>query len=196
MSEYRETRTVIEDVPIKRARPVVETQYDSVVHHESRGMSGGEVAALVLAAIAAAVVITMLILNNQQRETEDQLALERARAATAQEQQPSPPAPQQPVIVMPPSQAQPQAVPVPVPAPSQAPPSTAPTNTEVELDLASKFLDDPELRSQSIDAKFSGGTAVLSGRVTSEELKARAENIAKTVKGVRNVLNNITVQSN
>ena len=76
MSEYRETRTVVEEVPIKRARPVVETQYDSV-RHETRGMSGGAIAALVLAVIAAAIVITMLILNSQQRDTEDQLALER-----------------------------------------------------------------------------------------------------------------------
>lgn len=195
MSEYRETRTVVEDVPIQRARPVVETQYDSVVH-ESRGMSGGAVAALVLAAIAAAVVITMMVLNSQQRETEDQLAFERARAAAAQEPQqpqPSQPTPQQPVIVMP---SQPQAVPVPVPAPSQAAPSSAPTSTEVELEITSKLLDDQELRSQSIDVKVSAGIAVLSGRVSSDELKTRAESIAKAIKGVRSVINNISVQSN
>ena len=194
MSEYRETRRVVEDDSIKRARPVVETQYDSVVH-ESRGMSGGAVAALVLAGIAAAVVITMLILNSQQRDTEDELAQERARTAAAQQQQPSQPSPQQPVIVVPPSQ--PSAVPVPVPAPSQAAPSTtAPTSTEIELDITSKLLDDQDLRSQSIDVKVSGGTAVLSGRVSNEDLKSRAEKIAKTVKGVRSVINNISVKSN
>ncbi|MEK6409005.1 MAG: BON domain-containing protein [Acidobacteriota bacterium] len=197
MSEYRETRTVVEDVPIKRARPVVETQYDSVVR-ESRGMSGGAIAALVLAAIAAAVVITMLILNSQQRDSEDQLAQERARTAAAQQQQPqqpSQPSPQQPVIVMPQSQPAPAPVVVPVPAPSQAPSATAPTSTEVEVDITSKLLDDQDLRSQSIDVKVNGGTAVLSGRVPNEELKSRAETIARTVKGVRSVTNNITVQS-
>lgn len=198
MSEHRETRTVVEDVPIKRARPVVETQYDSVVH-ESRGMSGGAIAALVLAAIAAAVVITMLILNSQQRDSEDELAQERARTAAAQQQQPQPsqPSPQQPVIVMPPSQPAVVPVPVPVPAPSQiAPATTAPTSTEVEVDITSKLLDDSDLRSQSVDVKVSGGTAVLSGRVSNEELKTRAERIARTVKGVRSVINNISVQSN
>ena len=196
MSEYRETRTVVEDVPIKRARPVVETQYDSVVH-ESRGMSGGAIAALVLAAIAAAVAITMLILSGQQRDSEAELAQERARTAAAlqQQQQPSQPSPQQPVIVMPSSQ--PAAVPVPVPAPAQQAPTTqTPTSAEVELDITSKFLDDQDLRSQSIDVKVSGGTAVLSGRVSNEELKTRAEKIARTVKGVRSVINNISVQSN
>src|SRR5204862_3233040 len=84
MSDYSERRTIVEETPIKRARPVVETQYDSVVREE-RGMSGGAVAALVLAAIAAAVVITLLIMNNQQKATDDELAQERARSAAAQQ---------------------------------------------------------------------------------------------------------------
>lgn len=193
MSEYRETRTVVEDVPIKRARPVVETQYDSVVH-ESRGMSGGAIAALVLAGIAAAILITVLILNSQERANEDQLALERSRTAAAQQQQPSQPQPQQPVIVMPSSP--PAQVPVPVPAPSAVPSTTAPTSTEVEVDITSKFLDDQDLRSQSIDVKVNGGVAVLSGHVPNEELKTRAEKITRTVKGVKNVLNNLSVQPN
>jgi hypothetical protein len=196
MSEYRETRTVVEETPIKRARPVVESQYDTVVH-ESNGMSNGAVVAIVLAAIAAAVVVTILILNSQ-RQTEDQLALERARADAAQQQPPQAPqpTPQQPVIVLPPS-SQPTPVPVPVPTPSTPAPSvTAPTSTEIELDISSKLLDDQDLRAQSIDVKVSGGTAVLSGQVSNDELKTRAERIAKTVKGVRGVINNITVKSN
>lgn len=195
MSEYRETRRVVEDAPIKRARPVVETQYDSVVH-ESRGLSGGAVVALVLAGIAAAILITMMILNSQQRESEDQLALERARMAEAQQQQPSQPAPQQPVIVLPSSQQPATQVPVPVPAPSPGASATAPTSTEVELNITSRLLDDQELRSQSIDVKFSEGTAVLSGRVSTDELKTRAEKITRAIKGVRSVINNISVQSN
>lgn len=191
MSEYRETRTVVEEDPIKRARPVVETQYDSVVREE-RGMSGGAVAALVLAAIAAAVVITMLILNSQQQKSDDELAQERARMAATQQtpaQQPQQP----PVIVMP--QSQPSAVPVPVPtqpAPAAAP--TAPTSTEMEIDINSKLLDDQDLRSTSIDVKVSGGTAILSGRVANDAQKDRAEKLVRTVKGVRSVINNIVVK--
>ena len=198
MSEYTERRTVVEEPTIKRAQPVVETQYDSVVH-ERRGMSGGAVAALVLAAIAAAVVITMLIISNQQNTTEDQLAQERARNAAAQQattQQPAQPSQQPPVIVMPPSQ--PSTVPVPVPTPSQPAPAvtpTAPSSTELEVDVNSKLLDDQDLRSASIDVKVSGNTAVLSGQVPSEELKSRAARIAKTVKGIRSVINNIQVKA-
>jgi hypothetical protein len=189
VSEYTEKRTVVENVPV--GRPVVETQYDSVVH-ERPGMSGGAVAALVLAAIAAAIVITMLILNNQQQNTEDELAQQRARDAAAQ-QPPQQQQPQQPVIVTVP-QSQPATVPVPVPSQS-APAAAAPTATEIEIDVTSKLLDDPELRSHPVDVKVSGGTATLSGNVPSEALKMRAEKLAGTVKGVRSVINHLTVQS-
>ena len=193
MSDYSERRTVVEDIPIKRARPVVGSQYDSVVH-EHRGMSGGAVAALVLAAIAAAVAITMLVLNSQQKNNDDQLAQERARAAAAQQataQQPAQPAQQTPVLVMPSS-------PTPtVPAPAVTPPATseaAPSSAQVEIDVTSKVLDDSELRGYSINVKVAGRTAILSGQVPSDELKERAGNIANAVKGVGRVINNITVQ--
>lgn len=198
MSEYRETRTTVEEVPINRARPAVETQYDSVVSEE-RGMSGGAIAALVLAAIAAAVVITMLIVSSQQTKTEDQLAQERAKTAAAQQatsQQPSQSSqPQQAPIIVMPSQPQPAPVQqVPVPAPAATP--TAPTSTELEVDISAKLLDDQDLRSSSIDVKVSGGTAMLSGRVPTDDLKSRAEKLARTVKGIRSVINNIEVKSN
>lgn len=197
MSEYRETKRTVEE-PIKRARPVVETQYDSVVS-EDRGMSGGAVAALVLAAIAAAVVITLLIVNNQQRNTEDELAQERARTAAAQQatsQQPSQPS-QPSVIVVPSQPSSVQQVPVPVPSqPAPAATPSTPSSTELEVDVNSKLLDDPDLRSSSIDVKVTGGTAMLSGRVPTEELKTRAEKLARTVKGIRSVINSIEVKSN
>jgi len=194
MSEYTEKRTVVEDVPIKRARPVGETQYDSVVREE-RGMSGGAITALVLAAIAAAVVITMLVMNNQQRNSDEELAQERARNAAAQQAQAQQPSQQPPVLVVP--QSQPSTVPVPVPVPSQPAPSTsatAPTSTELEIDINSKLLDDQDLRSYPIDVKVTGGTAMLRGHVPNDELKTRAEKLARTVKGVRSVINSIVVK--
>lgn len=191
MSEYREKRTIIEDAPFA-SRPVVETQYDSVVR-ERPAMSGGAIAALVVAAIAAAVVITMLILNNQQNNTEDQLALERARTAAA-EQPPSQPPQQAPVIVMP--QSQPAQVPVPYPVPAQSPPAeTAPSSASIEMDVSAKLLNDPDLRSPSVDVKVAvmAGTVTLRGQVPTEELKTRAERLARTANGVRNVVNDLVV---
>jgi BON domain len=194
MSEYREKRTVIEEVPIG-GRPVVQAQYDSVVN-ERTGMSGGAVAALVVAAITAAVVIAMLIFNSQQQDNDDQLAQERARTAAAQQQQPGQPSQQQPVIVTVPS-SQPALVPVPypVPAPSQsAATETAPSSTQIEIDVNSTLLNDQELRSVLVDVKVSGGIATLSGRVPNDDLKTRAEKLAMTVRGVRGTINNIIVQ--
>ncbi len=192
MSEYTDKRTVVEDVAIKRARPVVETQYDSVVR-EQRGMSGGAITALVLAAIAAAVVITMLIMNNQQRNSDEELAQERARNAAAQQAQAQQPSQQPPVLVVP--QSQPSTVPVPVPSqPAPSTTATAPTSTELEIDINSKFLDDQDLRSYPIDVKVTGGTAMLSGHVPNDELRTRAEKLARTVKGIRSVTNNIVVK--
>ena len=195
MSEYREKRTVIEGAPIA-SRPVVETRYDSVVR-DRPAMSGGAIAALVLAAIAAAVVITMLILNSQQSTTEDQLAQERARAAAA-EQTPASQPQQQPVIVMPHMpQSQPATVPVPYPVPSQSVPAeSAPSSASIEMDVSAKLLNDPDLRSPSVDVKVAvmAGTVTLRGHVPTEELKTRAERLARTANGVRNVVNDLVVE--
>lgn len=197
MSEYREKRTVVEDVPVG-SRPVVETRYDSVVN-ERRGMSGVAVAALVVAAITAAVVITMLIINSQQRTStsDEELAQERARTAAAQ-QTPAQPAQQQPVIVnMPPSQPAIVPVPYPVPGPSQPAPidaKPATSSASVEVDVTSLLQNDEELRPYTIDVKVTGGTAILSGHVPDEDLKKRAEKLAKTVKGVQSIINDIAVR--
>ena len=192
MSEYREKRTVVQEVPGRR--PVVESQYDSSVVHERRGMSGTAVAALIIAVIAAAVVITMLIINNQQRTSDEQLAQERARTATAQQPvQTAPQSQQQPPVIVTIPQSQPAVVPPPPPMQPAAAPAPR-TSTEVEIDVTSKLLDDSELHSYPIDVKVSGGTATLSGQVPSNDLKIRAGKLARSVKGVGSVVNNIVVQ--
>jgi Predicted periplasmic or secreted lipoprotein len=200
MAQIRETHTVVDDVPVER-RTVIEDDYPPVVY-ERRGLSGGAIAALVIAGIAIAVLITLLIMNNQQRDHEQELAMERARADAAQRAaaQPSttqPPAAQPPVVVMQPSQPSPPTV---VTVPSQSAPATTPSTSStssvsVEVDVTTKMLDDSDLRTHPIDVKVDNGTATLSGELPSEELKAKAEKVALSVKGVRRVKNNITVKS-
>lgn len=193
MSEYREERTVVQDVPVGN-RPLVETRYDSVVD-ERRGMSGVAVAALVVAAITAAVVITLLIINSQQRNSDEVLAQERARTAAAQQAA----AQQQPVIVTVPS-SQPAILPVPYPVAGPAqPPSidvrTAPSSASVEIDVTSRLQNDEELRPYAIFVKVIGGTATLSGYVPDEDLRKRAEKLTGKVKGVQSVINDIALRS-
>ena len=190
MNEYSEKQTVIRDVPGGR-KPVVERQYDSVVT-ESRPTSGVAIAALVIAAVAAAIVVTIMILNYQQNDRDQQLAQERDRMAPTQQQQPPPqPGQQAPVIIVP----QQPGVPAPT-APAQVAPveSSAPSSIDVEIAITSKLLDDLELASYPVDVKVKAGTATLSGTLPNEGLKARAEKVAKSVKGVRDVKNNIVVQ--
>lgn len=193
MDEFQEKRKIVQAVPV--SHPASESEYRSVVH-ERRGYSGVAVAALVIAAIAAAIVVTMVIMNNQQRDRDDELARERAQAANVEPQQQ--PSQQPPIVVMPPSSSAPAQVPVPTPVPS--PPQAAPapaarSSAEIEADVASRLLGDSELRSHPIDVKVSGGIATLSGTVPSEALKSRAERIARRIKGVESVINNIDVQN-
>jgi hypothetical protein len=194
MDEIREKRTVIHDQP-GDGRPVIESQYDRV-NIEPRGMSGAAIAAMIIGAVLVAMFITWLIINNQQNE---ELAMEReraliaernaAQAQTAQQQQ----QPQQPIVVMP--QSQPSTVPVPVPVPVPAEPTTTtPSNTSIEIDVNRKLLDDRQLSPYPITVKVENGTATLEGSVPTEELKTRAEKVTSTIKGVRGIINNITVR--
>ena len=192
MNEYSEKRTVSRAVPIG-SRPIVEQQYDSVVT-EHQPTSGIAIAALVIAAVAAAVVITIMIMNNQQSGRDQELALERERAAATQlpPQQSQQPSQQAPIIVMPQSGAPGQ-----TPVPSQAAPpaeATAPSSIDIEIAVTSKMLDDQELKTYPIDVKLNAGTVTLSGNLPTEGLRDRAERVAKTVKGVRDVTNKIIVQ--
>ena len=200
MAEIRERQTVIDGVPVDR-RTVIEEDHPPVVYAQ-RGLSGGAIAALVIAGIAVAILITMLILNNQQQNRDQELAIERARAEAAEraaaQAQSAPQQSQPPVVVVPP--AQPPAIPIPAPMPSQSAPATAPSSSStssvsLEVDVNTKLLEDPDLLSHPINVKVENGTATLSGELPSEDLKARAEKIAISVKGIRRVRNNITVKA-
>ena len=200
MAEIKENRTVIQDYPGAGQR-VVEHEYDQVVH-ERRGPSGGAIAAMVIGAMVAAIVITLIIVNSRDQEFENQLAIERERALAAERsaaQNSSPQAQQPNVVVVPQPQPSTIPVPVPVPVPSPAPSADAsstskPTATSIEVDVNSKFLDDTELSVYPIQVKFADGAVTLSGEVPKEALKAKAEKVAATVKGVQRVINNITVR--
>lgn len=192
MSEYIEERTAVQDVLVG-SRPVAETRYGSVVK-ERRGISVLAVAALVVTAITA-TVITMLIINRQQRSSDEELAQERARTAAAAQQQPPQ---EQPVIVtMPPSQPAIAREPHPLPGLAQPAPidaRTAPSSTSIEIEVTSRLQTDEQLRPHVIDVKVTGRTAVLSGHVPDEYLKKRAEKLARTVKQVHSITNDIAVR--
>ena len=207
MSTYHEKTTTVQNYPTRiDPNPRVESNEVVVVR---RQMTNGTIAALVITGIVAAALITYLIVSNQQRKQETDLALQQSQQAqsTATDAQAransqQQPAPQQPLVVTVPQPSQPVAVPVPVPAPSA--PATTQTdtrsanasanNTSLETDVILKLSDDKELVMYALTAKASSGIVTLSGAVPTAELRTKAADLAKSVSGVKRVINNIVVQ--
>jgi hypothetical protein len=138
------------------------------------------------------VLLTLLFTSNQSDARDAELARDRIEPIqTVPAQQPA----QQPPVVVTVPQTTTVPVPVPVPAPAGTQSTTpAVTDTSIEVNIISKLTDDSELRSHPINVKFNNGTVTLSGLVPRESLKARAELVASSVKGVTRVVNEIAVQ--
>jgi osmotically-inducible protein OsmY len=59
--------------------------------------------------------------------------------------------------------------------------------------IHSKFVDEDTLKGSKIDVDTKNHVVTLNGTVLSEAGKARAEEIARTTKGVDRVVNNLTI---
>jgi osmotically-inducible protein OsmY len=59
-----------------------------------------------------------------------------------------------------------------------------------------RLADDSEVGGQPINVDAHGGTVVLTGKVTHDKLREKAEKIAKKVKGVIGVDNKLVVSPN
>jgi hyperosmotically inducible protein len=194
-----------EDQEQKQSRVVVDTpntrrEYTSSESSrvpDRSGFSGGVVAAIVVS-IVALVTIAFLVMYNRQATDEANANAREASAAPSPQQpiivqQPAT-APQQPVIVQQPSQpaAQPIIVQAPTPLPST---SNSSDDSTVQTALNKKFEEDAVLSGLALTADVMNGKVLLMGTVTSNDQKSRAEKVARAVKGVKNVDNQITVSS-
>ena len=56
-----------------------------------------------------------------------------------------------------------------------------------------RLANDREVGGHAIDVKVHKGVVELSGKVKTEKVKAKAEKVAQKVKGVKSVVNNITI---
>jgi hypothetical protein len=202
----------------KRSRVVVETPTErrEVVQHqtvrypeERRGFSTGMVVTVALLAIAATAII-FLFLTNSRGDSETNVNIR--TAAT----QPTP-LTQTPVIVSQPAATQPTPIIITQPAPvtqqpapviiqappasttTTAPPATtapeAPAHDDASLQtkLDKALTDDTELSAAGVTATIINGRASLTGNVSSDVLKHKAERLAYAIKGVTGVDNHITV---
>jgi hypothetical protein len=207
----------------KRSRVVVETptQRREVVQHqtvrypeERRGFSTGVVVTVALLAIAATAII-FLFLTNSRGDSETNVNI-RAASAT----QPTPMS-QPPVIVSQPATQptpiiiqQPAPVTQPAPVIIQAPPPTttapppatdsagsssrgsttsASDDATLQTKLDKALTDDTELSAAGVTATVIDGRVSLTGTVSSDALKRKAERLAYNIKGVHGVDNHIAV---
>lgn len=69
------------------------------------------------------------------------------------------------------------------------------SDDRIRDDINDRLTDDPDLDASEIEVKVSNCDVILSGTVDSREDKRRAEDLADSVSGVRNVQNNLRIQA-
>lgn len=192
--QSRKSKVVVE-TPTSR-REV--TQTDSVRNPDPDrgGISGATVGVIVVAAIALLTVLVLFLMNRQQTDNANNLAAQ-------QQTQPPPttiiqqPAQQQqpPVIIQQPAPAanQPPVI-INQPAPSSG--GSAPNMSNdgaIQTAIDKKIDNDPTFSSLGITATVLDGKVTLTGTVKSEALKSQVDRMIRSIKGVKQVDNQIVV---
>ena len=183
---------VVVDTPTSR-REVTHTE---AVRNDRGGVSGATVGVIVVVAIALITVVVLFLMNGQQNANlNDNLAAQQQQPVIvqqpAQQQQP-------PVIIQ-----QPAAAPVanqpPVIINQPASGGTAPGNTSndgaVQMAVDKAISDDTTLSALGITATVLDGKVTVTGTVKSEALKSQVDRALRSVKGVKQVDNQLIVMS-
>jgi len=209
--QHKRSRVVVE-TPSAR-REVVQHQTVRYPAPERRGYSTGVVATVALLAIAVTAIVFLFLTNSGGDEsTETNVNIRAAAQPTPFTQAPiivtQTPMPQPtPIIIqqMPPTTTAPapviiQAPPATDPAAAAPPPTTtapaapaASDDATLQQRIDKSFADDPTVAAATIDATVVNGRVRLSGTVSSDAVKQRAERLAYAVKGVLGVDNKIVV---
>jgi hypothetical protein len=211
--QQRRSRVVVE-TPTSR-REVVQSQTVRYPE-ERRGYSVGVIAAVALTAIAATVII-MLFLTNPSDDSDSTTNINLRASAPAQPtpyaqapvivqtpmMQPTPiiiqQAPVQPapiIVAPPPTTSEPTTTTSP-PSSTAAPPASAGSSAADDLSIQQRvdrvFAEDRDVSAANVFATVVEGRVRLTGTVSSDAVKQRAERLAYSVKGVHGVDNRITV---
>lgn len=189
--QARRSRVVVE-TPTAR-REVTQTE---AVRNDRGGISGATVGVIVVVAIALITIVVLFLMNGQPPDTTNANL-----AAQQQPAQPPPvivqqPAPQQqpPVIIQQPG-AQPPPVIINPAAPSGGSVTSGSDDVAIQTAIDKKISDDPTLSSLGVTATVLDGKVTLTGTVKSEALKSQAERMIGSIKGVKQVDNQIVVMS-
>ena len=188
-----------DDEQARRSRVVVETPTarrevttTEAVRNDRGGVSGATVGIIVVVAVALITIVVLFLMNNQNTDTVN---------ANLSEQ----PVQQQPVIVQQPApQQQPPVIiqqPAPVTAaqppviiqqaPSAGSTSTGSADGGIQTAIDKKIADDPVLAGLGITATVLDGKVTLTGTVKDETLKTQVERAIRSIRGVRQVDNQI-----
>ena len=184
---------VVVETPTSR-REVTRTE---AVRNDGGGISGATVGVIVVVAIALITIVVLFLMNGQSTNANANLAAQQAAQQPpgttiiqqpAQQQQP-------PVIIQQPAAAANQP-PVIINQPA-ASGDRAPANTSndgvVQMAIDKKISDDPTLSALGITATVLDGKVTLTGTVHSEALKSQLDRTIRTVRGVKQVDNQIAV---
>ena len=193
--QARKSRVVVE-TPTSR-REV--TQTESYRNPERNGISGATVGVIVVVAIALITVVVLFLMNGQQNNAaNDNRAAQQAQQAQQPPvivQQPAPAA-QQPVIIQQPAPAaqQPPVI-INQPAASGGPAQNMSNDGAVQTAVDKKISDDPTLSSLGVSTTVLDGKVTVTGTVRSEALKSQVDRTIRSVRGVKQVDNQIMVMS-
>lgn len=187
--QARKSRVVVETPTSRR-----EVEQTEAVHVPARsGVSATTVGVLVVLVVALVTILVLLLMNSQSTDTVN---------ANIAAQQPTPipqttiiqqPAQQQPPIIVQQPAPVTQPAPIIVNPPSGGTASSGTDDSAIQADVDKKLADDPTLSTLGITATVLNGKVLLVGTVKSEALKAHVEKLVKSVKGVKQVDNQITV---
>lgn len=186
--EARRSRVVVETPTTRR-----EVTHTEAVRGDRDGVSGATVGVIVVVAIALVTILILFLMSGQSDMANDNLALQQqpAQPSTTIVQQPA--AQQPPVIIQ---QAPPttQQAPIIVTQPAPTGGSTSGTDdSTIQSEVDKRILDDPNLSTLGVTVTVISGKATLMGTVKSESTKAQFERLVRSVKGVKEIDNQISV---
>ena len=192
--ETKRSRVVVETPTARREVTRTEREYTP----DSGGTSTATIAVVVILAIGVVVLLLLLVMNRQNNDNAN-LAAQQATQQPAQQppvivQQPAPQQ-QPPIIVQQPGApaAQPPVIVNPPATTSGAP--IVPDDGSIQAEIDKRLQKDPTLAALDITVSVVNGKAMLVGTVKSDQLKHQIEKLARSVKGVKNVDNQIIVSA-
>lgn len=182
--ESRKSRVVVE-TPTSR-REVTQTE---AVREDRSGLSSATVGVIVVVAIALVTILVLFLMSGQTNENlNDNLAAadQPAPPQTTIVQQPA----QQPPVII---QQAPPAQQAPIIITQPAATGGGSDDSAIQSAIDKKILDDPNLSTLGVTVTVSNGKATLIGTVKSESLKSQFERAVRSVGGVKEIDNQVTV---